>query len=243
LKIAGIYKGENIFVENPYSFISSSFCVTEILVNNNVTTDEINSSFFEIDLSLFNFKFGDFVRITIKHGEACTPRILNKEVLTPTASFQIKSISINEKGILLWSTINEHGSLPFIIEQHKWNKWIRVGSVVGKGSETLNKYNFDIDFHTGNNRFRIKQVGSNKKAKYSQVVEFNNNAQEITFIPGNGENVEKIIYFTSSTRYEIFDYYGKHVKTGFNSEVDVTKLKKGTYFLNYDNKTETFVKK
>lgn len=171
------------------------------------------------------------------------PRILNKEVLTPTSTFEIKYIKANKDGYLNWATINEHGSLPFIIEQFRWNKWIRIGSVSGKGVARLNKYNFNINFHSGKNKFRIKQIGSNNKARYSESVEYINNNPEITFIPGNGGSVTNRIFFSSETRYEIYDYYGKLVKTGISQEIDVTKLKKGKYFLNYDNKTETFVKK
>ena len=243
MKLCGIYKGENLFVENPYIYANGSFCVTEILVNENITTDEIGSSFFEIDLSLFNLKYGDFVSVIIKHQKGYTPRILNAEVLTPTTCFQVKTISLNKVGLLFWSTTNEHGSLPFIIEQHRWNKWVRVGSVLGKGDAKLNKYSFSVDYHTGNNKFRIKQVGNNNKTKYSQTIKFFNPSPEVTFIPGNGGSVEEKIFFSSNTRFEIFDYYGKHVKTGYGDEIDATKLKKGTYFLNYDNKTDFFVKK
>lgn len=243
IRLSGIYKGENLYVENPYSVSGVGFCVSEVLVNGNTTTDEINSSFFEIDLSVFNFKYGDFVDIIIKHRDGCRPRILNKEVISPESTFEIKYIVANKYAYISWATINEHGSLPFIIEQYRWNKWIRVGSVRGKGTGRLNKYTFDINYHSGKNKFRIKQIGSNKKARYSQNVVYNNNIPELTFIPGNGSIVSNIIYFSSETRYEIYDYYGKLIKTGNAQEVKVDKLKKGTYFLNYDNKTETFTKK
>ncbi len=212
-------------------------------MNGNTTTDEINSSFFEIDLSVFNLKYGDFVNVIIKHRDGCNPRVLNKEVITPESTFEIKHIVANKAGYITWATINEHGSLPFIVEQHRWNKWIRIGSVKGKGTGRLNKYSLNINYHSGKNKFRIKQVGSNKKTRYSKSVEYINIIPELTFIPGNGSSVSNVIYFSNETRYEIYDYYGKLIKTGNSQEVKVDKLKKGTYFLNYDNKTETFSKK
>jgi len=217
--------------------------VSEVLVNGNTTTDEINSSFFEIDLSVFNLKYGDIVNIVIKHREGCTPRILNKDVLTPTSTFEIKYISANKDGFLTWATINEHGSLPFVIEQYRWNKWVRIGSVIGKGVAKLSKYNFNISYHSGKNKFRVKQIGSNKKPRYSSSVEYLLDIPELTFIPGNGNVATNRIFFSGETKFEIFDYYGKLIKTGEGQEIKVGKLKKGKYFLNYDNKTETFIKK
>ncbi len=239
----GIYRGENLYVENPYASTGVGFCVSEVLVNGRTTTDEINSSFFEIDLSIYNFRFGAILHIVIKHKNGCNPRILNPEVLTPESTFIIKSISIDKDGFLNWSTLREHGSLPFIIEQFQWNKWIRIGSVKGKGKGTLNNYRYSIQFHSGNNKFRVKQIGKNKKPHYSQNTEYFNDVPEITFIPGNGGKVTNKIYFSGSTRYEIYNYYGKLVKTGTDNDIDIRRLKSGTYFLNYDNKTETFIKK
>ncbi|NPA45127.1 MAG: T9SS type A sorting domain-containing protein, partial [Chlorobi bacterium] len=84
---------------------------------------------------------------------------------------------------------------------------------------------------------------SNKKPRYSKPVEYYNDIPEITFIPGNGNSTTNRIFFSEETRFEIYDYYGKLVKTGYGQEINVEKLKKGTYFLNYDNKTENFIKK
>jgi len=243
IKLSGIYKGENLYVENPYSSSGVGFCVSEILVNGNTSTDEINSSFFEIDLSIYNFKYGDLINIIIIHRDGCFPRVLNKEVLTPESTFEIQIIVADKSGFLKWATIKEHGSLPFVIEQYRWNKWVRVGSIKGKGTGKLNRYNFSINFHSGKNKFRVKQIGSNKKPRYSKSAEYINTIPEITFIPGNGGKVVERIFFSESTRFEIYDYYGKIVKTGNSDQINVSSLKSGSYFLNYDNKTDTFIKK
>ncbi len=243
IELEGIYKGENIYVENPYSPSGVGFCVSEVSVNDFTTTDEINSSFFEIDLSLYDFKFGDLIKIIIKHKDGCTPRVLNSEVIVPESTFKIKSISLDAEGFLKWTSYDEHGSLPFVIEQYRWNKWVRVGSVKGKGTKKYNNYRYKVDYHSGRNKFRVKQIGSNKKPNFSKSVEFINNDLEVTFIPGNMGKVTDKIFFSAPSRYEIYDYYGKRVKTGTAHDIDVSKLNNGTYFLNYDNKTEIFIKK
>jgi hypothetical protein len=241
--IEGIFKGENLYIENPLSEAGVGFCVSEVLVNDFTSTDEINSSFFEIDLGIYGFKFGDPIKITIRYKKGCEPRVLNKEVLTPFSTFVIKSLTIDSDGVLKWTTTGESGSLPFIIEQFRWNKWVTVGTIQGKGNPSANTYYYKLDFHSGLNKFRIKQIGADSKPKFSENIEFESNQAEINFIPGNGSKTSDMIFFSNSTRYEIYDYYGNLIKTATANDVDVRKLKPGTYFLNYDNKTETFIKK
>ncbi len=43
--------------------------------------------------------------------------------------------------------------------------------------------------------------------------------------------------------YEIYDEYGGIVFKGYGDKVKVTGLEKGKYYLNLDNRLETFVKK
>jgi hypothetical protein len=44
------------------------------------------------------------------------------------------------------------------------------------------------------------------------------------------------------TKYEIYDAYGNLLKTGFGSSVDCKNIVSGVYFINYDNKSEKFIK-
>ena len=44
------------------------------------------------------------------------------------------------------------------------------------------------------------------------------------------------------TKYEIYDAYGNLLKTGFSSSVDCHNIVSGVYFINYDNKSEKFIK-
>ena len=100
-----------------------------------------------------------------------------------------------------------------------------------------------VNFITGENKFRIKQTDYTNKPNYSQPVIYQNQRTAITFKPGNGGKTSKEIKFSAPTDYEIYDYYGQIKKKGYGSKVDISTYSKGTYFLNYDNKTETFDKK
>jgi len=243
IELDGIYQGENIFVLNPFASIGVGFCIYEVTVNEQIATDEINSSAFEIDLTVFNLALGDKVKIVIKHKNDCTPTIVNPEVLKPKATFETQSISVSKDGTLKWITTGERGEIPFIIEQFKWNKWIKVGTIDGKGTIDENTYTYKVEFNTGLNKFRVKQIDNTTKPKYSSEATYNNLAAKITFVPGNGKKATDKITFSAKTSYEIYDYFGTLKLKGKDIFVDITTLPNGNYFINYDNVTETFEKK
>ncbi len=240
VSLDGIFQGKNLYVMNPFSSSGVGFCVYEVKVNGHVTTDEINSSAFEIDLSQYQLKLGDKLEVEIKHKENCKPKVLNPEVLKPKSTFKTLSIEVTKDGFLKWTTSGEAGELPYDIQQYRWNKWVKVGTVKGKGTPGTNSYQYKVYPHSGNNRFRVRQVDYTKKAKYSPDANFRSMSPPITFEP---KKATTVINFSGETQYEVYDYYGNIVLKGVGSKIDVSKLAKGDYFLNFDNTMDTFKKK
>ena len=238
--LKGVYQGQNLFVMNPFSASGVGFCVYEVTVNGSVTTDEINSSAFEIDLSIYQFKIGDKLVIKIKHKENCTPKILNPEVIKPKSTYKLTSIKVDRNGILSWTTTQETGSLPYIVEQFRWNKWVKVAKIPGKGNRGINNYSTKVRPHSGNNKFRVKQIDYTKKPRYSREVNFRSLKPPVTFSPLKPTTE---IVFSRETMYEIYDYYGNLILKGYKAKINISGLKKGDYFLNYDTKTGRFKKK
>ena len=75
--LEGNYQGKNLYIQNPFGSNGVGFCVSEVKVNGNITTDEINSSAFEIDMKPHKLNIGDKVEIKIFHKEDCKPKVLN----------------------------------------------------------------------------------------------------------------------------------------------------------------------
>jgi hypothetical protein len=71
LDLKGVYNGKNLFVTNLFGKNGIGFCVHQVKVNNNITTDEINANMFQIDLSLHKLKIGDSVKINIWYADSC----------------------------------------------------------------------------------------------------------------------------------------------------------------------------
>ncbi|WP_448697942.1 hypothetical protein ACFGVR_14105 [Mucilaginibacter sp. AW1-3] len=243
IEITGYYQGKNLYVQNPFSPNGVGFCVIDVRVNGDVTTDEIGSSAFEINLNAFRFKPGDKVTVVIYHKDGCKPKILNPEVLSPKSTFETVQISVVPQGSgyqLKWETKNEQGKLLYIAEQFRWSKWVKVGEVNGTGLAAGNNYQVGVLLHSGNNKFRVKQVDYTGQPRVSKVAEIKSAAPVITFSPLKPTTE---IVFSAETMYELFDQYGNIIKKGQAVKIDVTALANGGYFLNYDNTTGEFVKK
>jgi len=245
LSLEGHYQGKNLYIQNPEDEDGFGFCVTKATVNGDPVADGLASSAFEIDFSQFGLKIGDPVFIVLEHGLGCKPKVLNPEVLLPKSTFEVSSISCSAEGKLVWTTTGESGKLPFVIEQYRWNKWVVIGEVDGIGNPTKNEYTFNVAPHSGENKVRVVQTDHTGKKRPSEAVAFMNTS--IMEPVMNPLKVSKSITFTSGskpieTKYEIYDAYGNIVKKGVGSEVDCSNLKKGAYYINYDNKNEKFIK-
>lgn len=247
ITLEGNYQGKNLYVQNSFASSGVGFCVVEVKVNGEITTDEWNSSAFEIDFMSRQLNIGDPVKIEIKHKDECQGpvRVLNPEAIKATSTFEIVAINCDREGNLSWSTVNESGGLDYIVEQFRWNKWVKVGEVRGTGVKEQSNYSYSVKPHSGPNQVRVKQVDHNGP-KYSQPVRFRSPIPELQMSP---LRVEKEIFFTDDegneveTMYEIYDSYGNIKKRGFGSRVDVSTLKSGIYQILYDAKIGEFVKK
>lgn len=246
LSIEGTYQGKNLYIQNPEDSEGFGFCATKVTVNGDVMPGGTSSSAFEIDFTIFNIEIGEPVFIVIEHNDGCRPKILNPEVLLPKSTYKIVDMNVSNSGKMIWRTTSEQGKLPFIIEQYRWNKWVEIGEVAGKGrsGNGENSYEFQVVPHSGENVVRVAQIDHSGVKKVSKEVKFNASS---FIVVKNPIKVKKVINFTVDskpieTKYEIFDAYGNIVKKGYGSSVDCENLLKGAYYINFDNKTEKFFK-
>ena len=238
--INGIYQGKNLYVMNPFSSIGG-FCIQEVTVNGQPYNDDINSSAFEINFSEFQFTFGDKVIVKIKHKDDGKPRVLNEDVLKPKSTFEVKTLRFDMKtNEINLETTKESGSLPYYVEQFRWNKWVKVGKVEGNGDVNINNYSFKVDLISGINRFRIYQRDFTNRNRYTKEVAIRSSQPPVTFEP---KKPSTIINFSAETAYEIYNGEGERVLHGKGNSINIESLPKGEYYLNFDSFTETFKKR
>ncbi len=244
LSTEGTYQGKNIYVNNPQQNDGFGYCVIKVTVNGDVLPASIQSSNFEIDFNLFDLKNGDDVFVVIEHFDGCTPRFLNPESLLPQSSFEIVDFFIDDRENLKWTTKNEDGVLDFQVEKFKWGNWVSVGQVRGKGGNKINSYSYQLPLHSGINKIRISQIDNTGNARSSESLEYTSKINGLTVGPSS---VRDYLYFysnnkNSKTRFEVWDAFGNLLKVGYSNQVDCKNIVNGIYYINYDNKTEKFIK-
>lgn len=238
--LEGRYQGRNIFVINTVSADGVGYCAYEVTMNGLVTSDEINSQAFEIDLSIYNLNLGDPVTIIIKHKDGCTPKVLNKGALEPAPTFNCTKIECTPDGQLSWETTEEMGKIPFLIQQFKWNKWVTIGEVMGNGVRTRSTYKFQTHLTSGINKFRIAQKSYEGDLRKSQTCEVSSQVAPVSM---KYDRKTKVVTLSSETSYELFNVYGQIVKRGRGVSIDCSMLARAEYYLSYDNKTEKFFRR
>ena len=227
--LKGVYQEQDLYVKNPFSDDGVGFCVFEVIVNGDVTTDEVNSSAFAIDLSILGLRKGDPIEVVIRSKEGCAPTVINPDAIAPPSTFELVDFSL-EQGQLKWSTTGETGSLPFIVEQYKWNKWVEVGALDGAGQPEAQEYAVAVPVHNGTNIFRIKQIDSSG-IHFSENMEFDNvSTAEVSLME---DKVFEEIRFTMVTPFELYDEYGELIAEDESDHLDVKDLPSGRYYLNY----------
>lgn len=244
LSVEGTYQGKNLYVQNPMDDEGFGYCATKVTVNGDIMPGGTSVGAFEIDFSLFNIEIGEPVFIVIEHNDGCKPKVLNPEVLLPRSTFKVESITIDSDGNLKWQTTGEQGKLPFVIEQYRWNKWVAIGEVDGKGSGNPNEYTFKVTPHSGENTVRVSQSDHSGTKRPSKEVKFMSSSPAVAKSP---TKVKNEIKFSANgapvqTRYEIYDAYGNIVKKGVGSKVSCSNLLRGVYYINFDNVNEKFIK-
>jgi len=209
-------------------------------VNGVVSSDEVNSSAFAIDLQQYDFVLGEKVYVEVMHKIDCKPEIINVDAIQPESTFETQSITLSPSGMLVWKTKNEQGSLIYRVEQKKWGKWVKVGEVVGDGSSGSHDYHFQAYLHRGENTFRLsQQSGSAFRSSDEIKVKSDKNTEVLL----EYSKVFKTIDFSAVTSYELFNTYGELVAKGFGNIVDVEFLKKGKYYLNFETFTAVEIDK
>lgn len=236
LSISGIYQGKNLYVQNP-PITETEYCTQEVYVNDVKIMSHIIASAYEIDLS--HLKMDESVTIKILHRDDCKPKILNPQVLKINSTFQFTSFVIDEKK-LSWSTKGEMAGGKMYVEHFLNNEWVVIKDISCHGSITLNNYQVESNHHSSLNKYRIKFLEKDGVAFYSKIIEFTSSKPPITFYP---KKVATSVYLDRATAFEVRDTYGNIVKKGVGKEIEMSNMKSGVYYLNFDNRQEKVLKK
>lgn len=156
------------------------------------------------------------------------------------STFEIQSFKVSKDGMVSWTATNEHGSLPYYVEQFIFDKWVKVGQVNGIGTPTPNSYSVPVILNSGENKFRVKQKGYDKMSRFSDAVIYYSKKEGVSY---NIKDKNQTLSFSGDTYFIIYNPYGAIVKQGYGNSVNISDYAKGYYCLVYDNRLGGFEKK
>lgn len=230
LTVEGTYQGKNIYVQNPYNDDTESYCVTEVRVNGEDLGANINSAAFEIKLNRLGLELGDPVKIEISHHDDCRPKILGNSLTHVNRTLRIEPASL-KNGILRWKEDTDLRS--YRIEQYRWNKWVKVDVTINNpDDEGYYSAVLDGDLHSGTNTFRVAAENGNGIKAFSNNLTAQSPAEPVTY---EVRKDEQLLVFSAETKYELFDATGELAQVGKSTQIDLSDLSSGDYYLNFDN--------
>jgi hypothetical protein len=236
-KIDGIYFGKNMYVLNSSISNPEDYCISAVSVNGKNISTPVAAASFEIDFQAMGLKPGDKVNLLITTKGNCKPNIINPEVLSSYPSCEFVYTKA-DKNSINWATKGENGELPFLIQQSKWNRWVTIGEVIGKGLPDSTAYTYQVKHLNGVNLYRVVQKDDHGRMVSSPEMSSRSSNPEILFTNNKGNSIT----FSEETQFEIYDAAGLLIDSGVTTEVDISSLPKGDYHLAYANKTELIKK-
>ena len=146
------------------------------------------------------------------------------------------SVTINNDGLISWSLKSTDSMNDFIIQEFRWNKWLKIGPV---SNNALKNYAFKADSTCGLYGIRIQSAGPEKLHSKSVPYPIKREIKSLCMLKSNS------FAFTSKTKFEIYNENGDRLLEGCSDFVnwDTLNLSSGIYYYNYANVTEAFVVK
>ena len=235
LLVDGKYSGGNLYVLNPS--VGNDFSVQRVTLNGKEYPFTHNSNAFEI--SLADYSVNDYVIVQISYLKGTEPKVVNAESLIKESEFALPSFIYDKKAKLIaWNPKEMDPTCIYKLEQFLYGKWIVVKDL-GTPADMISDSYLPI-LLTGMNLFRIKQIDPSEKELSSPVVKLKSPNRKVLLMT---DKVKDFIEFTAVTHYELYDANGFFIRRGTAQKVNISDLKKGDYWINFDGKEALITKK
>jgi len=221
--------GSNLYIQNPWGD-ATDFCIDSVVINGALYAYELDLSTFEIKLDSLGFELDDPITLSIYHKSGCKPKILNQNHHYQRSTLVISDFKV-EGDTVQW-TGNERIPGRFEIQIYRWNKWITINSIAKRIQDTVFQITLNNDFHSGENKMRIRFFNVRNQSFYSKEIKYNPGLEEVNYSIDKKSNM---LMFSSITRFEVFDRYGLMIYKGKSDHINLDDFPNKTYYLNFDN--------
>ena len=237
LRLEGVNRGTNLFVQNPYIPETKKYCIESVLLNGRTQDLNLESSAMQIQLD--HMALNANVLLEISYSGDCTPRVLNAHVIAPNTGFKFIQTTVDNASIS-WVTTGEipkQGQMR--VEKLKLDGWENIKVVPAKGNIDTNQYSQAVGHYSGDNVFRIV-YDLNGTEVVSEEFNFYSALDPISYFPV--DEVYDLLSLSRITDYKIKSLDGKVVMEGIAMDINVEALEHGEYLLIIENRENTFYK-
>ena len=170
-------------------------------------------------------------------------------VVLPTLYFQFNTQFKNNSVQLIWKTEESNNDiLGYEVEQSNDNRqWKKIAFAPRNMVLQDQRHNYnDYNYEAGNNYYRIAQLSTSGKIKYSAIQQVVvSSSAKANFSISSNNNVLTIYGKNLPTKYsgQIFDNSGRMVSNNIyrsNQTIDIDKLQKGIYFIKLFDSNQQF---
>jgi hypothetical protein len=237
LTLKGIYRGKNVFLQNPILASGKTYCIKTISVNGKVMVSSPKSS--AVQISLEHLSLDTPVQIEILHDTTCSPKILNAYVLEENTGFRFIQTTVDNASVSWLTTGESPGKGEYHLEKLKIDGWEVIKIVPAKGNLDSNQYSLAVAHYSGDNQFRV--IYELEGRKYiSEEFSFYSAQDPVSYFPV--DEVETLLSLSRVTDYKIKTLEGKLVMQGIAMDINVEGLPYGEYLLIIENREEIFYK-
>lgn len=234
--MTGVYKGDPIYIQNPYHPGLENFCINSIEVNNRLL--DLNYRLSAINLDFKGIDLYTPVKILINHKNVCKPVIVNKGAILYHTSFKYTDLILTDS-IMSWTTKGDRPGAVFEIEKLYGDGWSTTGSVSSTGKFQGDRYEYIPELEEGANKFRIKYKINEERYLYSSELELEFYPEPVKLVSAT---VANIVRFNRISDFRIEDKDGEVVLSGNGKSINVSHLKAGEYFIYFTDLPILFLK-
>jgi hypothetical protein len=166
--------------------------------------------------------------------------------VAPVTLVSLTGKAVDKTNVLEWETASEMNNKGFDIERSTdGNRFETIGFVAGNG--TTNKaqtYHF-VDKHPlSMSYYRLKQLDNDGRFEYSKIVQImQKSGQKLVAYPNPTSEVLNFVADVTRADYQIINLLGQTILRGSaTTQIDVSALPKGTYWLKVGMDVAKFVK-
>ena len=128
----GVFRGNNLFIQNPYRNLSSDYCIKKIDLNGNTLNLNYQLSALVLDFNGIDLFSPVSIKI-FRKDSLCKPVVINPDAIFYHSNFSFNKVSVSDT-LLEWETQGEHGNGNYSVEKLSDGLWDQIAEVKSKSN-------------------------------------------------------------------------------------------------------------